>query len=332
MLGTQRPHDCWGKGANIAGWFARITRVNYLQCWNDTGIIIREESMMSADPGVLIPTEERRVKFYDDEIVATVVAGDVQPEIYVPLRPICDHLGLSWNGQRERIRRDPVLADALRVVRMPQVSSTGGDPELLCLPLHLLPGWLFGISATRVKPDLQEKVTRYRRDCFRVLWRAFQDDALQAAGHTALVSDSPRTSTSSTSLEQIRQMGLAVAQLAEQQMVIEQQVTTHETRIDRAAVIIRELQRRIGAVEDRLEPGTPISDAQAADIAGHVKALGELLTIRQGGKNYYQAIFAELYRRFGVSSYKLIPIDSFGAVVQFLVEWRMSVEHSPTQS
>ena len=126
-------------------------------------------------------------------------------------------------------------------------------------------------------------------------------------------------------------MGLAVAQLAEQQMAIEQRVTTHENRIDRAALVIRELQRRVGAVEDRLEPGTPVSDAQAAEIAGQVKALGELLTTNQGGKNYYQAIFAELYRRFGVSSYKLIPLERYEAVVQFLADWRASVNSSSIQ-
>jgi hypothetical protein len=34
----------------------------------------------------------------------------------------------------------------------------------------------------RVRPALQEKITRYRRECFRVLWRAFQADALSALG------------------------------------------------------------------------------------------------------------------------------------------------------
>ncbi|HEX6121789.1 MAG TPA: hypothetical protein VFY89_01450, partial [Ktedonobacterales bacterium] len=37
-----------------------------------------------------------------------------------------------------------------------------------------------------------------------------------------------------------------------------------------------------------------------------VKALAELLTTRDASKNHYQGIFSELYRRFGVSSYKTI--------------------------
>ncbi len=44
----------------------------------------------------------------------------------------------------------------------------------LCLPLDLLPGWLFNISPGRVKPEYRERVQRYRGLCYRALWRAFQ--------------------------------------------------------------------------------------------------------------------------------------------------------------
>ena len=44
----------------------------------------------------------------------------------------------------------------------------------LCLPLDLLPGWLFTLSPSRVKPEYRERVQRYRGLCYRALWRAFQ--------------------------------------------------------------------------------------------------------------------------------------------------------------
>jgi hypothetical protein len=40
------------------------------------------------------------------------------------------------------------------------------------------------------------------------------------------------------------------------------------------------------------------------------------------GKNQYQSVFAELYRRFGVSSYKLIRQEQYKAVLAFLEDWR----------
>ncbi|CAA9316306.1 MAG: hypothetical protein AVDCRST_MAG93-5512, partial [uncultured Chloroflexia bacterium] len=42
-------------------------------------------------------------------------------------------------------------------------------------------------------------------------------------------------------------------------------------------------------------------------------------------KNHYQAIFQELYRRFGVASYKTIIQEQYGAVLAFLEDWRTSV-------
>ena len=79
-----------------------------------------------------------------------------QLQVYVPVRPICDYLGLSWSGQRERINRDSILASELRFVRVTRTKQ-GGNPDLLCLPLELLPGWLFGVDYSRVKAALRDK-------------------------------------------------------------------------------------------------------------------------------------------------------------------------------
>src|SRR3954453_6303286 len=129
---------------------------------------------MTDDPSaVLTPLEERMIDFYGDSIVAALVTVDDQPEVYVPLRPLCDYLGLDWSAQRRRIGRDPVLAEMLQPLRLTRGKPAGGDPEVLSLPLEYLPGWLFGISAGRVRAELQDKITRYRRESFRVLWRGF---------------------------------------------------------------------------------------------------------------------------------------------------------------
>ncbi len=61
--------------------------------------------------------------------------------------------------------------------------------------------------------------------------------------------------------------------------------------------------------------------ASQADMSYRLKALAELLSQEQAGKNHYQGIFAELYRRFGVSSYKLIRQEQYASVLAFLEEW-----------
>lgn len=46
------------------------------------------------------PIEQRQVVFYEDEITAVIVDSDGQREVYVPVRPIGDYLGMQWNGLR----------------------------------------------------------------------------------------------------------------------------------------------------------------------------------------------------------------------------------------
>jgi len=74
-----------------------------------------------------------------------------------------------------------------------------------------------------------------------------------------------------------------------------------------------------------LNPATLITDDQAETISATVKALAELMTSKAQGKNHYQGIFSELYRCYGVSSYKNIRLEQYGQVLPFLDDWRESV-------
>jgi TolA-binding protein len=272
---------------------------------------------VSEETTALVPIEERQVKFYEDEITAALVEFDNQEQIFVPIRAICEYLGVDPQAQTRRIRRDMVLSEHLQGVAIMATPSgnkrsSGGAQTALALPLEMLPGWLFGIDASRVKPELRDKVVRYQRECFRVLWKAFQSEAFSQAA-------SDEASSATTSLTQIRNMGLAIAELAEQQIAMEKRLSS---RLDQAAVVVRELQRRVGVVEKKLTPASLITDEQAAEVSQAVKALADYLKSKDASKNHYQAAFSEIYRRFGVSSYKNIRADQFADVLKFLEDWR----------
>lgn len=283
---------------------------------------------MSEESTALVPIEEKEVDFYGDTIVAVLVDVEEkeQPEIYVPVRPIVDYLGLAWSGQYERIQRDPVLSDVMRFVRVTRTNQ-GGNPNLLALPIQFMHGWLFGISVNRIKEKLREKVLRYQRECYEVLWEAFQSEAMQALGQ----EPEPPTTSQHAALVQIREMGKAIVRMAEEQIQLEVRVSdvedlaqgAHE-RLDTAAKVIGNMMRRQDYLEARISPRQSITEEQAAEISAAVKALAQLLTQQDPDKNYYQSIFAELYRRFGVSSYKNIPATKFQEVMKFLEEWRES--------
>ena len=62
-------------------------------------------------PAPLAPIAERTIPFHDDTIAAALVPGaGGEPVIMVPVRPLCDRLGLDWSAQYRRIMRDEVLA------------------------------------------------------------------------------------------------------------------------------------------------------------------------------------------------------------------------------
>lgn len=131
---------------------------------------------------VLNPIQESRINFHGDELLVVLVEVVGEHRVYVPLRQFCDYLGLNWSGQYGRIQRDDVLAsEAIIVAITTMPSPIRGQREnypTLCLPLDLLPGWLFGVTPSRVKPALALKLNRYRKECFRVLWEAFQQGRL----------------------------------------------------------------------------------------------------------------------------------------------------------
>jgi hypothetical protein len=211
---------------------------------------------------------------------------------------------LAWNGQFERIKRDPVLSKAIKGVRVTR--TPGGSQAMLCLPLDMLNGWLFGISANRVKDELRERVIRYQEECYRVLAQAFQSPATRP--------------DASTTLMQVYEMGKAIMQMAAEQMEFDRRLSTTEGRIDRAAVVVQDMNRRLTAVERKLFPGGAVTDEQASQISQAVKAIALVLG-KKSGKNEFAAVYSELYRRFGISSYKLLPARRFAEAMQFLTEW-----------
>jgi antirepressor protein len=266
--------------------------------------------MADKSPAALVPRAVREVTFYGDVLLVALV-GDVP---YVAIRPIAEFLGLEWGSQYNRIKRDDVLTEEAQLVLM--AGADGKQRDMFSLPLEFLPGWLFGVTPSRARPEYKERLTRYRRDCFRVLWQALQAD---------LVQYSP-VATALSPLAEVRGLALAVAQMAEQQMELQEQFSSTKARMDQAIVMVGDLERRLKDVEEITSPKSVITNTQATEISNQVKALAELLTQKYPGKNHYQGVFGELYRRFGVSSYKLIRQEQYQTVLDFLERWRKAAQ------
>ncbi len=108
------------------------------------------------------------VQFNGATLVTTLIDGVP----YVALRPICESIGVDWKAQYSRIKRHPVLSTCV-VVTTTQMPGDDQAREVFMLPLDKLNGWLFGVSVSRVKPELRGRLTVYQAECFDTLARHF---------------------------------------------------------------------------------------------------------------------------------------------------------------
>jgi len=86
---------------------------------------------------------------------------------YAAVKPICENIGLNWDSQFRRIKRDDVLNST--VAMMAIVAEDGKNREMMCLPIDYLNGWLFGVDAKRVKSEVKAPLIQYKMQCYKVL-------------------------------------------------------------------------------------------------------------------------------------------------------------------
>ena len=263
----------------------------------------------------LIPGDIRTVEFYGDQILGALILLQGEPRIYVPVRPLCRHLGLNWSAQYRRIERDPVLNAEKRFVAIMATNPQGGDPETLCLPLEFIPGWLFGVDTSRIKEaPIQERIILYRRECYQRLWDAFKHDILRAP------EPEPSAIQPTSGAALAYELATVVQNMAREQMEL-------EARIHKSARWAKGVDTRITTLELQVKQLTeaPITEAQAADLSLAVKAVAHALE-QQGTPNGYQRIYGELYRKQGITSYKSVPKSSYDEVMAWLKDWHEELE------
>lgn len=86
----------------------------------------------------------------------------------IPIRPICEALGINYANQFTKIKDDPDLSSV--VVLSTTTGADGKQYEMTSLPLEFVFGWLFTINPKNVKPEAQEAVRQYRLRCYRALF------------------------------------------------------------------------------------------------------------------------------------------------------------------
>lgn len=100
------------------------------------------------------------VKFHDD----TIFYIEHEGEMFVPMKPIIENMGLAWEPQARKLRDEPRWG----MIKM-VIPSKGGNQETICIPFRKLAGFLATINPDKVRPDLRDKILLYQNECDDVL-------------------------------------------------------------------------------------------------------------------------------------------------------------------
>ena len=114
-----------------------------------------------------------------NEVTTTTVAKINNVDIVViengikiiPIKPICDALGIDYPTQFTRLKSDPILASTVGL--SPMVAADGKSREMASIPFKYVFGWLFQIDSRNVKEEAREAVLRYQVECYDVLYNHF---------------------------------------------------------------------------------------------------------------------------------------------------------------
>lgn len=89
----------------------------------------------------------------------------------VPIKPICDALGIAFERQSVKLKEHPILSSSVTLAIM--VANDGKSREMICLPMKYVFGWLFTINPSNVNEDARENLIRYQQECYDALYNHF---------------------------------------------------------------------------------------------------------------------------------------------------------------
>jgi hypothetical protein len=290
-----------------------------------------------------VPLEQKEIDVHGDPVVALRTEDGL---IWVPIRHMCEALGVDRVGQLQRIQRDPVLSKSLTT--LPITLSDGRTYEMDCLPLKYIRGWLFGINASRVKEAIRDKLIRYQEEVIEIIDRAFSRDL-------------PSDPLDEAMIEALRENAMQQAQLwdavlaerrrlrATEQLVqeLDDRVSDHDRLLSQQGQVLGRALDELASLREEQSamvtqwsgltrllpaPSDPIGPAEKAAIKALVDdlvAAAQERGIRLGqGRNDYPAVWDAFKRRWDLAKYDELPRAHYEEAVAWLKSWLDRIRQS----
>lgn len=182
-----------------------------------------------------------RVKFMGHWI--SVIAIDDHQ--YVPLKPVCEIIGLPWNSQLERTKAHSVLGRRLQELSVP--SGRHRDYKQVCIPLAKFDFWLATINADRFANEaVKDRLVQFQEKCADVLYAHFRKGAQSVEGNIGRTT-TVQPDIFDTSVAQINDLRTLLAER-------DGKINELEARAAKLNEENAELHRQLGAMMERQVP------------------------------------------------------------------------------
>lgn len=102
-----------------------------------------------------------------------VIVIDEDGQKFVPVKPICEALGVDYSSQLQRIKEDDILSSVVGLSTT--TGADGKDYKMSTIPLKYVFGWIFSISVKNVKEEAKEGLLNYKVICYDALYNYFTE-------------------------------------------------------------------------------------------------------------------------------------------------------------
>jgi hypothetical protein len=246
------------------------------------------------------------VEFQGDRLIAVVLEGD---GVAVPVRMMCESIGLDTETQVAQLRAHPVLSAGLRIVN---VAISGRVRSVVALIHHRIPFWLATISPHLVNDQTRPKLIRYQEELADILARLFYGEATGQA----VVSAHPEIAALQ------RQLDATVLDLRR----LREAIIAEQQRLNTSVQDTQQQLTSLSEIVTELETVIPASPSQAEYIQRTINRLAKRLYQRRGKDNrqtednLYQLLFGQFKVDMRIPRYDALPRRDYNKAMSWLQE------------
>lgn len=224
-------------------------------------------------------TKPQIVKFNNQQL--SVFFLNEKP--YVAMKPICENIGLQWEAQLKRIKRNHVLNSSMSIMDM--VAQDGKIREVICLPFGMLNGWLMGVDVNKVKSEIRETLIKYQLECYDVLYKHFMPKPQKVINLSEYVSKEIHNKIALKYHRMFRQYDDMIDTMRAQVEDMERKCRRYDFKMARGAISIEEaanvLKVPISKIKKVLEDEYIIQQR-----CTYVESNKPILKVTERGKSY----------------------------------------------